>query len=331
MADTVQQILFRDVEQAELVSEPADDAPLGAAEVAGRTLFSLLSTGTELNLYRGEYQRQGLRWGQLPFVPGYAAVFEVEAVGAGVADLRAGDLVYCMGKHASAQRHPRTEVLPLPAGVSAELGPFARLANIGMSCLTTVDARPPARIVTTGLGLVGLAGAMIFRLAGYEVMSVDPVAQRRDLARERGIATVMDRIDPKVTGKVPLVVDFSGHEAAISDALDIIEPGGEVVVAGVPMVRKTDIYAQEILNKLFRNFARLRGGKEQQVAAHPTPFRHGSMFGNMNGVLRWMAEGRLDFAGLSTKVSPRDAQQVYQDALHMRQQKLALLFDWSLV
>jgi len=57
-----QQILFEDVEQANFV-EAENIGGLGADEVYGRTLFSLLSAGTELNIYRGFYQAQGLSLG----------------------------------------------------------------------------------------------------------------------------------------------------------------------------------------------------------------------------------------------------------------------------
>ncbi len=325
----VAEILFQDVETAAFVARDDETVPLAPDEVAGETLYSLLSAGTELNIYLGEYQKQGLAWGRLPFVPGYAAVFQVEAVGSDVDDIAVGDVVFCMGKHMSRQRLPRRNVLPLPAGLDPVMGPFARLANIGMSCLTTAEARPPATVVSMGLGLVGLAGAMLFDLSGYRVIAVDPVEARRELARERGLTEVVSEIDPSAVGKVPLVLDFSGHETAISAGLDVVAQGGEVVVAGVPMIRKADIYAQEILNKVFRSVARLRSGKEQQVAAHPTPFRSGSMFENMAGVLQWIADGRLNFEGLYEMGSPRDAQSIYQDVLHIRHGKLTVMFDWS--
>jgi threonine dehydrogenase-like Zn-dependent dehydrogenase len=328
---TINKVFFDKVESASLVSEQLEDRPLEPREVAGKTLFSLISAGTELNIYLGNYVKQGLSWGQLPFVPGYAAVFRVEEVGSEVEDIKTGDVVYCMGKHASWQRHPRQQVIPLPDGLAPEIGPFARLANISMSALTTTKARPPARVVITGLGLVGLMGAMIFRSAGYEVIAVDPVQVRRDLASARGIPTVLPAVNSAITGQVPLVLDCSGHEQAILDGLKIVEPGGEVVVAGVPMVRRTEIFAQEVLNTLFRSFASLRSGKEQQVAAHPTPFRVGSQFGNMSGVLDWLAQGRFSAEGLYDKVSPKDAQNVYQDTLHMRGEKLAHVFDWGLI
>src|SRR4051812_43700388 len=70
-------------EQAGLLPIERDPRPLGPREVAGRTLASLISAGTELaSAYRGE---------RFPSVPGYAAVFEVEEAGSEVADLRVGE------------------------------------------------------------------------------------------------------------------------------------------------------------------------------------------------------------------------------------------------
>ena len=124
MSEQEHKILFRDVEQAELISETRPEKPLGSREIAGSTLYTLVSAGTELNIYLGNYVKQGLSWGQLPFVPGYAAVFRVEQVGSEVSDLRAGDVAYCMGKHASSQRYPREQVIPLPERLAPEVGPL---------------------------------------------------------------------------------------------------------------------------------------------------------------------------------------------------------------
>ena len=110
-------------------------------------------------------------------------MFVVEKVGAQVDDVVVGDHVYCMGKHTSHQRVSREKVLPLPEGLIPELGTFARIANIGMSCLTTAEARPPAKVVTMGLGMVGLAAAMVFKVAGYWVIAVDPIGEHIALPR----------------------------------------------------------------------------------------------------------------------------------------------------
>lgn len=329
--EKAKRIVITGVQRAVLEDYDAPSGALGHDEVAGTTLYTLLSAGTELNIYLGHYDAQGLSFGRLPFVPGYAATFRVTDVGDAVEDIEIGDVVYCMGKHAAHQRYARSEVIPLPDGLPPETAVFARLANISMSALTTTRARPPDRVVITGLGLVGLLGAMIFDAAGYEVFAVDPVASRRGIAAQRGIANVGSSIDIEKTGRVPLVLDCSGHEQAVLDGLLVVEKGGEVVVAGVPMVARTEMRAQEILNALFRSFATLRSGKEQQVAAHPTEFRTGSQFENMAAAMRWVAEGRISVDGLYSLVSPADAQDVYQKVLHMRQDHLGMVFDWSLV
>ena len=53
-------ILFKAVEQAELVREPKGNKLLAASEAAGPTLYSLVSARTELNIYLGNYEREGL-------------------------------------------------------------------------------------------------------------------------------------------------------------------------------------------------------------------------------------------------------------------------------
>lgn len=332
MSTRVHKILFSAVEQAELVTEEADVAPLGPNEVAGKTLVSLVSAGTELNLYLGNYERSGLKWGQLPFSPGYAAVFEVQETGEEVQDLRKGDLAFCMGKHRSHQRMQREAVLPVPKGLAAEQAVFARMMNVTMTTLTTTAARPPERVIVSGLGIVGYLGAKIFDACGYDVTACDPIDVRREMAQQNGLRHVLPHIpvdDPEIMGKVALVLECSGHEQAALDGCRVVQKGGEVVQVGVPMVRKTEIYAQEILNLIFRNSVTVRGGSEWQVPRYPTDFRHNSNMGNMAAGLRWMAEGRLQVGNVYEKVCPQDAQQVYQNVLHKRGDKLVYLFDWT--
>src|SRR5262245_53185380 len=111
-------------EQAELLATERDARPLGPREVSGRTLATLVSAGTEL---AGAY-----RASSLPRVPGYAAVFEVEAVGSEVEGIQAGDHGFCMGPHRSFQRVSQEQVLRVPAGLPSEVAAFARMMSVSM-------------------------------------------------------------------------------------------------------------------------------------------------------------------------------------------------------
>jgi len=310
-------------EQAELVRVERDAKPLEPGEIAGRTLATLISPGTEVaSCYQAD---------SFPRTPGYAAVFEVEEVGSEVEGVRVGDHVFCQGPHRSFQRAKREEALVVPEGLAPEVAVLARMMGVGMSTLTTTTARPPARVLVSGLGLVGNLAAQIFASCGYEVTAVEPLAWRRDLAQAVGIERVLPSApldDARFAGQVALVVECSGHEQAALDGCRMVRKRGEVVLVGVPWRRRTDLSAHELLQVVFRRYVVLRSGWEWEVARHPTDFRMNSIFGSFAAALRWLAEGRVRVDGLTTTRPPRDAQEAYQDVLHKRAAYLSTVFAW---
>src|SRR5262245_53993260 len=71
--------------------------PVGENELSARTLFTLMSTGTE-NIVFNRLFDPGTHWDhwvKYPFLPGYCNVGEVETVGAKVSGFKPGDLVFC--------------------------------------------------------------------------------------------------------------------------------------------------------------------------------------------------------------------------------------------
>jgi len=316
---------FTAPERAELAAEPAEERPLGATDVAGRTLVSLVSAGTELAVYRG------LLPGKYPRGSGYAAVFEVGAVGPAVTDLKPGDRAFCMGNHRSRQRVERRECVPVPAGLEPERAVFARMMGITMSTLVTTTARPPDLVAVTGLGVVGLLGAQVFAATGYRVLACDPVEARREAARRAGLADVRERIpldDPEVKGRIALVLECSGHEAAVLDGCRAVRRRGEVVLVGVPWERRAEMPAFDVLHAVFHNYAVLRSGWEWEVPRQPEDFRTGSLFANFAAAMEWIRNGRVRVDGLWEVRSPRDCQAAYQDLLRGRCERLSVLFDW---
>jgi len=324
MADTTHAVMFTARQQAELLEEPRDTSPLEANEVAGPTLATLISAGTELaGSYTGD---------RFPGNPGYACVYQVEAVGSDVADLKPGDRVFGMVGHKSYQRCRREHVLPIPDGLSSQEAAFARMMCVTMSTLSTTTARPPAKMVVTGLGLVGHLGARMFQSCGYQVIACDPDERRRRLAQEAGLKDVRPAVpldDEDVAGKVDLVLECSGHEQAALDGVNVVRRRGEVVLVGTPWRKRTDRTAHELVNRIFFTYAVVRSGWEWELPHEPTNFRPNSIYGNIAAALRWLAEGRITAGDLYTAVAPRDCQQAYQDLLNMRAERLAIVFDWS--
>lgn len=327
--DEIQLVTFSAAETAELTSEPISKEPLADDELTGRTLASLISPGTEI---QGAYLE-----GPFPAKPGYAAVFEVDAAGSGIEDIKVGDLVFCTGPHGigghrSRQRCTRKAAIPVPRGLAPEVAVHARLMGVSMTTLTTTVARPPDRVMVAGLGPIGHLGAQLFRAAGYRVIGVEPSEARREMAQARGISPVLPFVpteDKASLEELALVLECSGHERAVLDACRSVRKRGEVVLVGVPRKRRTDLYAFDVLEAVFRGYVTLRSGWEWEISRTGEAFRVGSVFGNLAGALDWLADGRVNVEGLYEKVSPGDAQHVYQNLLHQRGSVLSAVFDWS--
>jgi len=120
-----------------------DDPTPGSGEVVVRTWYSGISAGTELGMYRGTNPYLDRRWdaemalflsGGATFsypldVWGYSEVGVVEAVGADVSDLTAGDVVWGMWGHRSHAVLPaeRLSGHRLPPGLNPMVATFDRV------------------------------------------------------------------------------------------------------------------------------------------------------------------------------------------------------------
>jgi threonine dehydrogenase-like Zn-dependent dehydrogenase len=320
---TEKSVAFTAQGKAELLAYSLPPEPLPPDEIEGHTLASLISAGTELAIYRGDY---------FPCEIGYAAVIAVEAVGEEVEGIHPGDRVLAMAPHRSWQRVQASAVVPVPCELPAEEAAFARMMSVSMSTLATTTARPPAKVVVSGLGLVGHLAARVFDLCGYEVIACDPLEARRKLLLDKGGRRVHHAIpleDPDVAGQVALVLECSGHERAALDGCKVVAKRGEVVLVGVPWEKKTDILAHDLLHAVFHKYAVLRSGWEWEVPFVPAEFARNSILENLAGALKWLVEGRISVEGLYTKVPPSEAQETYQALQAGRFSHLGAVFDWS--
>ena len=325
-------VTFPQRERVEVVERARDGSPPGADEVEGPTLVSLVSPGTEINL-----QLLGERF---PSDPGYTAVFRVEAVGQDAKGLEPGDLALCsgpagVGGHRSWQRVPAAMAVAVPEGLEPAAAAHARLAAVSMSTLATTPARPPGPVLITGLGPVGHLVAQVFRGCGYRVTGVDPIHSRRELLRGKGVDDVREAAPIRADSPDPaglgygLAVECSAHEAAALACLRAIRVGGEVVQLGAPHSQRAQVSAHELLHAVYRAHARLRSGWEWQLPRTDEAWRPGSVVGNMRTALDWLAEGRLDVAGLYETADPADAPAVYDHLRTRPQEAFSVAFDWQ--
>jgi 2-desacetyl-2-hydroxyethyl bacteriochlorophyllide A dehydrogenase len=199
-------------------------------------IASAISHGTEMLVFRGlvpdglELDLPTLRGSfAFPIKYGYASVGRVVETGAQVHDLAIGDPVFVHHPHQSTYVVPATMPIRLPDGLDPLLGVF--LANVETAANVVIDAAPRLgeRVAVFGQGVVGLLITQLLRRTGVsQIVVVEPVAQRRDLALAVGADLALE--PGSAPPEVDLAIEASGNAAALDAALDCVAFGGTVVV-----------------------------------------------------------------------------------------------------
>ena len=251
--------------------EFADPEP-GINQVVVRMKASGLC-GSELHaLYQAsaEQRRNTRTWG---YIGGHEPAGVVEKLGPGVEGLQVGDRVivyhiqgcgyckYCRsgwmlhcpnakrsygwdihGGHADFILVYEENCIKLPEGISFADGACCACGTgTAFQALRRIGISGRDRFVALGLGPVGLSGVMLARAMGAEVIGVDLVPERLELARKLGASTVLDaskddvvRIVREITeGEgAEAAADFSGNPQARNQALDCVRIWGRVAFVG---------------------------------------------------------------------------------------------------
>ncbi len=233
------------------VREVTVSAP-GPDEVQIATLFSGISAGTEMNVYRGRAPQWRLRldpstrlfahsekpdW-SYPLTYGYANVGRVVETGEGVTSPSIGDLVFTYSPHQSLVVTTADAAVRLPVRMEPRLGVLN--ANLNTALNGVLDARPSLGdvVVVSGLGVIGLLVIQLVHRAGAGlVIGIDRIASRRELASRLGADLVVDPTEG-VAEKVraltqnrgaDVVIEVSGAPPALNEAIRTVGLSGRVI------------------------------------------------------------------------------------------------------
>lgn len=204
-----------------------------AGEVLIETELSAVSPGTELRCLAG-LQVNAKPW---PFIPGYALVGTVIAVGTNVT-LTLGSRVFCAGtQRASVERMwgghvsyavaSEQTVFVIPDGVTWLEASLTALASIAHHGLHLSRPQSGERIAVIGLGAIGQLSAQLHALSGAEVAVTDPLSSRRETARACGLNVLEPQGSLRETfasvfpNGADVIVDATGSPAVFVQALEV--------------------------------------------------------------------------------------------------------------
>lgn len=237
-------LFFTEPYQVE-IRETEMQAP-GTGELLVKTLFSAISPGTEMLIYRGQAPDalaadDGIAAleGSLafPLQYGYAAVGEVIEIGAGIGRNWLGKQVFSFQPHQTHFTATPAQVILLPEGISPEMGVF--LPNMETAINFAMDGRPVIgeRVAIFGQGIVGLlTTALLSRFPLSSVMTLDKFPNRRAESLEAGATHSFDPASSdaldQIRGEegIDLVFELSGSPATLNQAIEVTGYDGRVVI-----------------------------------------------------------------------------------------------------
>ncbi|GAA3135832.1 bi-domain-containing oxidoreductase [Streptomyces echinatus] len=127
---------------------------------------------------------------------GYSLCGVVEQVGAGVDDVKAGDLVACAGNehalHAELNWVPKNLYAPVPDGLAPRHAAFGTVGSIALQGVRQGESRLGEVALVIGLGLIGQLVVQLLTASGVRVVGADPDPARCELAERLGAAACGD-------------------------------------------------------------------------------------------------------------------------------------------
>lgn len=128
---------------------------------------------------------------------------------------------------------PESALVPVPAGVPAEVAALTEPLATALAVFSGFDLGSGQRIAVIGCGSIGLLAVYAAARAGCTVTAADPVASRRQAAFEVGASDVVDSAENWPAGTADFIVDAVGIEQTWTAALKAVRPGGTVDVVGL--------------------------------------------------------------------------------------------------
>lgn len=211
------------------------DTPIiGDGEVLVRTLACGVCSGDVfVYQHRAEYTAANSRLG-------HEASGEVVAVGSGVTNIKAGDIVTALASPAYAEYFVSTanDLVKLPPTID----PIYALGEAVACCVHAAGRfgiRPGDNVAIVGCGFMGLVCLQLAKYQGAEfICALDPLHTRRTKSQQFGADMTYDPMATSSTeilaahGEFDVVIEAAGVQSAIDLCTDLVAQHGRIILVG---------------------------------------------------------------------------------------------------
>lgn len=320
-------------ERGRAVLQEFDLPEMAGDSVSVRTIYSLMSIGTETAILNRRYD-PGTHYDRIFGFPqlktGVQAVARVEAVGPDVRDFEVGDRIYMRMAHGSHQVMPEALLSPVPEAVDSRDACWCGLAKTAFRAARAARFDLGAQVLVIGAGPVGQMAVRWAKSANVGLLAVSDLSgQRLAHARHGGathtlrgdVAGQLEAIGAMNGGAGPnVVVEATGSPAVFASALAAAARFGKVILLGDTGFPDRQHLTSDVMTKGLT----IQATHDSHDTDGWTQRRVDAFF------FASLMAGRFDVGGLIThEFSPEDCVGAYALAVDHREDTMGILFDWS--
>jgi len=245
--------------------DTTDGSHLGPGQIEVQSICSLISSGTELKIFKGEFSPTapldinipGLSTQTMsyPLTYGYSSVGRVTRCASDIpeseADLLLNRLVFTFSPHASHHIVDKGDIMLVPEGIDAEDAIFLPAVETALSIVHDAHVRVGEDVVVLGQGLIGLLVTRILSggvVGGGGIMTggvggitaIDTLPDRLAMSSRMGasqsllpnsLPTTTTTVTTTTTPFFDVAIEVSGNPRALQSAIDATRSSGRVIIA----------------------------------------------------------------------------------------------------
>ncbi|MGW3204048.1 bi-domain-containing oxidoreductase [Streptomyces sp. NPDC001135] len=279
---------------------------------------------------------------------GYSLCGVVEQVGAGIDDVKAGDLVACAGNehalHAELNWVPKNLCTPVPDGLAPRHAAFGTVGSIALQGVRQGEPQLGEVALVIGLGLIGQLVVQLLAASGVRVVGADPDPVRCELAERLGAAACGDPASAAVEAAVAeltgghgvdqvYLAAGGGSNQPVELAAKLSRDRGRVVDIGKCRLDLpwNAYYEKELDVRFSRSYGpgRYDPGYELEGRDYPIGYVRWTERRNLACFLDLLARGSVDVEPLISHVADfDDAVETYQSLKDGDLKAVAVLFRY---
>ncbi len=256
---------------------------------------------------------------------GYSCSGRVLAVGKKVRNVRTGDYVACAG--AGYAHHADLVCVPehLVVRISPDCLKEASITTIGAIALQGIrraEISLGENVCVIGLGLIGQLTVQLAKKAGCNVIGIDLLQERLDVAKKLGADWVLRSEHDNIKQEINYITDHYGvdatiitasakHDTILQQAMELTRKKGKVVLVGDVNLQfdRSPFYAKEVDLRISCSYGPGRYDQtyEQKGVDYPYAYVRWTENRNMQAFVQLLQKGDLDIATLMSHEVPLDA------------------------